>query len=369
MDKRSLHQLKRLCFVLLLIMAIYFFSKYIMILFYPFILAIILAYLMNPLVTYIENNGRMPRIIATICVVSFIATLTAGLIIFIFKEVIESATDLAEKVPSYFQSFIITIENFIQFKITPLYNKVIMFIQNFNGSEKATINDYIHQLASQITDYGTTLLRTLLLKIPLLLSYLPQSIITFIFILIATVLITNDWPYLKRMFLKTIPLSISNSSQKVISNFKKSLFRYFKAQMILIFIAMFIIFITLLILNIEHALTISLLIAFIDVLPLIGTGLVFVPWIVYLFLTTEYSLMISIALLYMFIVLTRQILEPKIVSAQIGIKPLAALLLLFISIKLWGAFPGILVTPFLLVLVSSFYQAGMHSQLLKYIKG
>src|SRR5690625_6811556 len=81
-----------------------------------------------------------------------------------------------------------------------------------------------------------------------------------------------------------------------------------------------IILLGLFILKIEHALTIALLIGFVDVLPLIGTGLVFIPWIGYLFITNDYFLTIGLSLIYMVVVISRQFIEPKILSAHIDRK-------------------------------------------------
>lgn len=369
MYKHLLHQLKRLLIVIITVIIIYFISKYMILLLYPFIAATMLAYLINPIVSLLEKKIKVPRIIATLLTISVIVTVISSVIIIILTELIEGTTYLADKIPSYFHSLIISIESFIQYKITPFYHRVIDFVQNLDESGKTTFNDSIHQLASQVADSGTALLKAILLKIPFLFSLLPQSIVTFVFIILATIFITNDWILLKTTFKKLIPMALSDSTQKVFIHLKKSLFGYFKAQMILILIATCIIFISLLVLNIEHALTISLLVAFVDVLPLIGTGIIFIPWSIYLFLTTNYSLAISISILYLFVVLTRQMIEPKILSTQIGLNPLAALFTLFIGIKIWGALLGIIIAPFLLILASSLYQAGTLKQLRNYIKG
>src|SRR5699024_11493170 len=64
---------------------------------------------------------------------------------------------------------------------------------------------------------------------------------------------------------------------------KKALSGFFKAQLILITITAGSIYIGLLIVGIDHALTIALLAAGVDLLPYIGTGIIFIPWIIYLF--------------------------------------------------------------------------------------
>src|SRR5699024_2333761 len=133
-------------------------------------------------------------------------------------------------------------------------------------------------------------------------------------------------------------------------------------QLILISITGCIIFISLSILRIEHALTIALLATAADLLPFVGTGIVFVPWIAYLFITGNYAMTINLLIIYMFIVISRQIIEPKVISANIGLHPLSALLALFIGIKIWGLL-GVFIAPTLLVLLKALQQAGISKQL------
>src|SRR5699024_11387046 len=70
---------------------------------------------------------------------------------------------------------------------------------------------------------------------------------------------------------------------------------------------------------------IALLTSIVDFLPFIGTGIVFIPWIIYLFFTDHFTLTIFISMLYMIIIIQRQLSEPKIVSKSIGLPPLVTL--------------------------------------------
>src|SRR5699024_5390579 len=151
-------------------------------------------------------------------------------------------------------------------------------------------------------------------------------------------------------------------------HFKKALTGFMKAQFILIFITMLIIFAGLSLLKVDHAVTIALLAALVDLFPYIGTGIIFIPWAVYLFITGNYSLTIGLTLLYMFIIIVRQFLEPKILSSNIGLHPLAVLIVLFISMQLWGV-SGIIIAPILVVVGIVLFQTEIFHKVLMFIKG
>lgn len=368
MDKHLIYQTGRLLLIISTITVIYFIIKYLLIFFYPFVCAILLSYVMNPFVIYLENKFKLSRFLATAIILMLVLITIICLIMVMITEVIQGTLYLAEKIPTHFQYFLTFIQSIINDKIVPIYHKIIIFIQTLKKSQQLPIQEYIENSMTHFASSGANFLQDLLLKIPRLISVIPYSFTMIIFILIATFLITNDWYKLKKMFSQIIPISLKEISRNVFGQLEKSFLGYLKAQCILVFLTALILLIGLLVLKIDHALTISLFIALIDLIPLIGIGIVFIPWILYLFLIKSYSFTIGLTILYMFIIIIRQILEPKILSANIGLNPLAALLTLFISIKFWGL-SGVVIAPFILILVSAIHQAGVTQLLWNYIKG
>jgi len=350
------------------VVIIYFALKYIIIFFYPFLIALLFSFMLHPIVTYLENKFRFPRIFATFFTVCLVFMLMSGILFFVITEVIQGTTYLAVKIPDHFQTFIAQFELLLTNKFVPWYEQFASFVKSLHTSRQSTINDNIQQFTTQLATSGTLFLKEIMLKIPVILSMIPYSITIAIFTIIATILITNDWFTLKRFARKLIPMQVINMSENILKYFEKSLFGYIKAQCILILISACITFVGLLFLDINHALTITLIVAFVDLLPLIGTGIVFIPWISYLFFTADYPLTIGLTIIYMTIIISRQILEPKIISANIGISPLITLLAVFVSIQLWGI-SGVFITPIILVIINTCYQAGIFKQIWYYVKG
>lgn len=291
-----------------------------------------------------------------------------GILILIITEIVQGTIYLANELPSHFQQFIGFVENFIQTTVLPMYETIISFLHTLDTSQQETINESIQQILSQIAALGSWFLQSLLLMIPDFLTWVPGSVTVVIFIIIATVLMTNDWHRLKKGAKDVIPTPVQTSAGEIILHLKKALAGFMKAQFILMFITMMIILFGLTLLKVEHALTISLLTAFVDLLPYIGTGIVFIPWIVYSFITENYSLTIGLTALYMFIVILRQFLEPKILSSSIGMNPLAVLIAIFISIHFWGV-GGIIIAPLLVVIGNVLHRIGIFHKAWVFIKG
>src|SRR5699024_8701623 len=104
-----------------------------------------------------------------------------------------------------------------------------------------------------------------------------------------------------------------------------------------------------------------------EVLPYLGTGTVFIPWIIYQFIVGNYGMVIGLSILYGIVIVQRQLMEPKILSSSIGMDPLATLISLFVGFKLIG-FLGLIVGPVVLVLITTLYRAHVFKEIWHYIR-
>lgn len=96
-------------------------------------------------------------------------------------------------------------------------------------------------------------------------------------------------------------------------------------------------------------------IGFLDALPVFGTGTVFLPWALILVFQKNYSAALILALTYGICVLTRELLEPKLIGGKLGILPVVILASVYAGVKLYG-FGGILLGPLSVLLVQELWR-------------
>lgn len=138
-----------------------------------------------------------------------------------------------------------------------------------------------------------------------------------------------------------------------------SLGGYLKAQVILIIISFFIVLIGLYIfhflnLNVEYPLMAALGIGFVDALPIVGSGTVMVPWAVLSAVNGNIKLAIGLLILYVIVIVVRQLIEPKIVSNHIGIHPIFTLIAMYTGFKIVGIV-GMFIGPILLIIIKNIF--------------
>ena len=91
-----------------------------------------------------------------------------------------------------------------------------------------------------------------------------------------------------------------------------------------------------LVINVKYPLVLAIVIAAVDVLPVIGAGSVLVPWALISFASGDYVTAWGVGVIFCVMYVIRQIVESKIVGTYIGIHPIAALMSMYISCRILG---------------------------------
>ncbi|TMN21152.1 sporulation integral membrane protein YtvI [Lentibacillus cibarius] len=365
--KEKLFQLLRACIVVFIVIMGYFLLNWTLPYIYPFLFAVLLSIVLNPIVSFLEKKIRLPRgLAAFIVIVSTFIIVTGGFILLI-SELIQGTAYLAEHVPAHFHQLMLIFKSLLDEQILPLYEKFNSLFHSLSPDRQTKIHEYTNKLMNEWASEVAAFLQKTLMQIPGVLARLPGYAAIFLFIIMAAFFITSDWYALNKTIKRAIPKNYRLASSTILIQLQKAFCGFIKAQLILIAITAATILTGLAAAGINYALTISLFAALADILPIVGTGIIFIPWICYLFLTANYSLTIVLSILYGIVIVQRQLLEPKILANNVGLNPLAALTALFAGFQLWGAI-GLIAGPFIVIAGKGLYQAGVFHKIGQFIK-
>ncbi|MFD0051042.1 sporulation integral membrane protein YtvI [Actinomycetes bacterium NPDC127524] len=335
---------------------------------YPFIIAMIIAFFMNPLVDFLEIKGRMPRGLAVIISIAFILSVFAGLITILIAEIVSGADYLGGVVPAHLDTLINYLEDFAAGQLIPFYNKIAVLFNNLDVKQQTTILDNIQNVGQKIGSTAGNFIQGFFQNIPAIIGWFPNAASVLIFSLLATFFISKDWYRMSNFSGRILPPKIFSSGKRIVEDLKKALFGFIRAQFTLISLTTIIVLIGLLILRVKYAITIALICGIVDLLPYLGTGTVFVPWIIYEVISGNTSLAIGLSVLYVIVLVQRQLMEPKVLSSSIGLDPLATLVSLFAGFKLIG-FLGLAAGPVVLVIINTLIKAHVFSDIWDFIMG
>jgi len=310
----------------------------------PFIIAFILSSLIEPIVSFLEKKVKIPRKIGSVfsilLVLSFLGTILGLVISRLVKEIINVYNQINEIFGSLQQFFEAVIEK----------------VNSFYISLPKTISDTIDQYFADAASNAKELLKPIVNGITDFTMSLPQALVFLIVTILATYFITSDKNKIN-LFLDTqLPNHWMDKTRTVMNKLFSALFGWMRAQLILMSVTFTELTIAFLVMRIENGLLFAALIAIVDALPVFGVGTFLIPWGTIELLSGNYQRGLSLLLLYIIILVIRQLIEPKIVGQQIGIHPLLTLFSMYLGLQLIGIV-GMILGPVLVVILKSVMDA------------
>lgn len=139
---------------------------------------------------------------------------------------------------------------------------------------------------------------------------------------------------------------------QIINDTGKGIKGYMKAQITLMCITFIIAGIGLTIIEAPYPILISAVIAILDIIPLLGAGLVMIPWSIISFIIGNKDMGANLAIIYVILVILRQFIEPKIVGKEIGVRPLYTFIATILGTMILGPI-GIILGPIIAVVINS----------------
>ena len=332
--------------VYLTIALIAFFSiRLLLIYFKPFVVALVLALIIEPIVRMFQKFKLSRGISVLMSMILFLGGLIAFSIFAVTRTVYE-LIKLYDRLPNYYEELYSFITSVIQ-EVTALYLQLPPEVLNILQDVLKTVFQKLTTLLSSTT--------TFLIDV---ITKLPTTFIFFIITLIATFFLTKDKYIIKDFIFRQLPSNWGSKLTSLKTDLFMALFGFLKAEFIILSITFTESFIGLSLIGIDYAFTLALIIAVFDILPVLGTGGIYVPWAIVNIIRGNYVLGISLLVLYGVITVVRYMIEPKIVGQQLGIHPVVTLMSMFAGMKLIGA-AGLILGPTAVVALKACQHAGI----------
>ncbi|MBP2002533.1 sporulation integral membrane protein YtvI [Paenibacillus shirakamiensis] len=360
--KRMLRGLWVLCIIVFIFLAVYWLFPLI----YPFLIAWVIAYAMNPFVGMLQRKAHLPKWLAvTLSILLFFggtALVLSAVVTRLVKEIIK----LTESFDLHIEEWKGFFMNWAQSDgIQNVIGEINNFIQN-NPDYQSTITQNINKTTETISTVVTRFVTGFLNGVVSLLTSLPNLGVILIVVILATFFISKGWDRHVRTFTGWMPVPLRKTISDVWGDLQKALFGYLRAQFIMISITAVIVFIGLLILGVDSAFALAILIGFVDLLPYLGVGTIMVPWLIYTYMSGDIRLGIGLSIVYGIILIARQVIEPKVLASSVGLDPLPTLIGMFVGLKLFGVV-GLIIGPVSFVVISAINRANVFRDLRQYI--
>ncbi|MGE7611835.1 AI-2E family transporter [Paenibacillus sp. NPDC101420] len=311
----------------------------------PVFLSFFVFLLIEPLARFLNRRGLAKPFASAISVLLFLIVLLgtlfgAGLLVTI------QALHFQDNLPKY--TYVVQ-QHFVE-STTYLQQK----IESLPPDITDKVNGYFKDATNVLTGWLVTFLKYMVGVLGSFSSFMANFGIAIILAFFLSMEI-KDW---RKIAHDKMPKTFKTAYAFLQGNVFKAIGSYLKAQLILISITFVIVLVGLFILRTGNEITMALICAVFDVLPLLGVTTILVPWIIYLFIVGNTSLAIGLIVLLAIVLIVRQLLEPKITGNSIGVS--SAFLMLSFVILSTSAFgmAGLILSPILLILIKELIQQG-----------
>lgn len=234
--------------------------------------------------------------------------------------------------------------------------KINGFTDKFSHTfDKDTVSALEKVFEDAVTNTGTKITDFISKTATLLIKRIPAIFVSVIVTVVATCYISKDYDKLKKFLKGFVKEKTYNTAVEIKNIFTDCILKFIFGY----FLIMLITFVELLIgffaLGVDNYVLTAAAVSLIDILPVLGTGTVLLPWSFLLFLQGDVKLAVGMIVLYIVISVIRNFTEPKIIGKQIGINPLFTLLFMFLGLKLAGL-TGMIFLPISLIVGYTFYK-------------
>ena len=327
--------------------------------FLPFVIGWIVAMIANPLVKLLESKVKLLRKHSSAIIIILVIAAIVGTLYLIISVLIRESKQLAGDLPQIIEQVEIQLNN-ISVKIRDISSDMPKPVQNFVNNVLENINKNLMEFKPKEDLFTFSVA-----------SNLAQNIADFFLTLIIAILSAYFF-IIKRDELmeglkKFLPNPVIEGWYFIYNNFTKAVGGYFKAQLKIMFGLCVIMIVGFEILRVSYSILLALGIAFLDFLPVFGTGAVLWPWALIDMLSGNYFRAVGLMVIYLICQITKQVLQPKMVGDSIGISPLSTLVFLYTGYRLYGVIGMIIGVPVGMVIVN-LYRVGMFDRLIRGFK-
>lgn len=183
-------------------------------------------------------------------------------------------------------------------------------------------------------------------------AVIPNVLLTLTISAIASFFISRDKDRLIAFVSDLAPARWRARTKAMKGEILDSTMAYLRAQLLLVTFTMVLSVILLTMIGVRRALLLGLLLGFLDLLPMVGPGALFVPWVAYHALTGAGWYALLLAGVFIVLQVARQMVESWLIGERLGVHPLAALLAVWAGIKLFGMW-GFIFGPLILIVVKA----------------
>lgn len=333
-------------FTIFLLGILYLGIKYLLPLLMPFVIGIIIAVLFRRLIDSVSTKTKINRTAISILILLIFYSIIGYFITLIGFKTITILGDIVSSIPTLYKDTMIPALKSAEKDLLKAIPLLRPYMENFTDNIDQSVFEFLSKTSSATVGTITGLA-----------GHVPTILIKLIFTIVSSFFFTIDYHRIFNFIISQFKEEHKEMLLKLKDNGIGTIGKFIRAYSIIISITFVELSLGFLIIGIPHPIIFGVLVAVIDIMPIIGTGTVIIPWAVISLLMHNTRVGIGMIILYAIITVVRQTIEPKIVGQQIGLHPLVTLILMYVGAQLMGIL-GLFLLPIIATLLLKLNKEG-----------
>ena len=328
----------------LLAAVVYLVFKYALPLLLPFLFSLLISAIVLPLVSLLHRKLHLHKKITAAVLVTVLYLLLAGLLLLAGRWIYFSASSAVD----WFNTRFVPDLNALLDKLDTLLHNSDSALMTWLYTTKDSL---IATLQPKVVSVSTSILTKLA-------SGVPSFIVKVIISIVATYFFALDYDNIRRAVTSRMSEETYRKASAAFQSLRSTIGQYLRAYSLIFLITFAELTLGLLCAGVRHFALIALGIAIFDILPILGSSMIMLPWSIITLLHGDYQQGIILFIVYLVVVIVRQFIEPKIVGERVGLHPLITLVTMYVGLKLFGGL-GMLALPICCAVLQQLELAGV----------
>ena len=316
----------------------------------PFLPALAVASWTEPALQWVRRKMHLTRPFLAAVVTLTVTVLTVGAAAAVLSALWRQLMDLLGQAPQLLSA--------LPAVLSDITARLEEFRVTLPHESRQAMNEALTALGNALGSAAVNLSTSLLESVKGWVEKLPGLLLFCATAVMALFFTVSGYPQLKQFLIRQVPPQKREAAQSLKEGALGAVWRWFRAQVLLIAVTFAELLIGLLLLRRDYALLLSFLIALLDALPIFGAGMVLLPWAAILGLVGDVVGALGLAALYVIVWLVRSFLEPKVLGKSGGLPPLPSLLAIYVGFQAAGV-AGMILGPLALLLIKEFHDRGV----------
>ena len=295
----------------------------------PFIVAIPLAAMLQPVIRFAENKIKLKRGITTLICVLLLIAILLGLTYWMISIIAEQAPQVVGQSGSMITEAVQTVQQALE----SLMNNTS---DNFSPQVQKMLEDAVSDALTRVSQFGTDIAAKLVGFTVSVVTGLPYGIIYVSFLALGLYFITIHYSDIRSYLPGGKRRRRDSNTTKLTNSALRSLMGYLRVQGTFALMVFVVSLIALKCFGFRYSGALAMLAGLMEMIPMVGSGLMYILMGIVFFLTGDMVSGIQVLALTGVLQLLRRILEPKLMSNSIGITPLQSVIGMFVGMRFGG---------------------------------